>query len=499
MMPTLNMVPMAPACTITIGRDLKMMQKLHGFCLQAGSLLGSRESQANDLAQLAHCGMSLRRARFSCRSRAYPILRNSCSAGLLVLLGGCHHVRLPDCVVGKPAPNAALMEVWRKVPKATRIDVAIDGSGSMQGLTGSPKASAAWKALLKGVTLAAASAGQPIQALRSGSGQLQPLTNVSQAAEPCFFSGCGAYASVSSSLDAVWKGALPAGPGVPMKVAISDLEVNAGDISGLVAAIKPHTHMSKGAVIGVLAVKLPFQGSVYNSQSEVVHTGQSQRPIYLLATGPQAQLKAFLNDVRTKAALGGVPTDTMQLTFLDEHVNRPTLKAASVQGVPPQAINSGLPIRLANSTYSPGGQPDFQFVKLLSQAEGVRLSSSATVGPSQAKLPEIAVVQVEPVVLPGAGPAMGSGVSVRGLQLQGQQLVMELAIPGQSPAGAVRATVPRGQLPEDWWISWNRREPSSSSARDQTDGLLLLLTSLGSLLVELGSTPAAAFCLAFSH
>jgi hypothetical protein len=265
----------------------------------------------------------------------------------------------------------------------------------------------------------------------------------------------------------------------------------------LVAAIKPH--VSKGAVIGVLAVKLPFQGSVYNSQSEVVHTGQSQRPIYLLATGPQAQLKAFLNDVRTKAALGGVSTDTMQLTFLDEHVNRPTLKAASVQGVPPQAINSGLPIRLANSTYSPGGQPDFQFVKLLSPAEGVRLSSSATVGPSQAKLPEIAVVQVEPVVLPGAGPAMGSELSVKGLQLQGQQLVMELAIPGQTPAGAVRATVPRGQLPEDWWISWNRREPSSSSARDQTDGLLLLLTSLGSLLVEPGATPAAAFCLAFSH
>lgn len=428
------------------------------------------------------------------------MLRKSCFAGLLFLLAGCPVVdsaRLPECVVGKPAPSAAQIEVWQKVPKATRIDVAIDGSGSMQGLIGSPKATEAWKAVLKGVTLAAASSGETIQALRSGSGQLQPLANVSQAAEPCFFSGCGAYASVTSSLDAVWKGSLPAGPGVPMKVAISDLEVNEGDISGLVAAIKPH--VSKGAVIGVLAVKLPFQGSVFNSQSKVVHTGQSQRPIYLLATGPQAQLKAFLNDVRTKAALGGVPSNTMQLTFLDEHVNRPTLKAASVQGVPPQAINSGLPIRLANSTYSPGGQSDYQFVRLLSQAEGVRLGSTTKVGTSQAELPEIAVAEVEPVVLPGALPAMSLGVSVRGLQLQGQQLVMELAIPGATLAGALRATVPRGQLPEDWWISWNRREPSSSSARDQTDGLLLLLTSLGSLLVEPGSTPAAAFCLAFSH
>lgn len=442
--------------------------------------------------------MSQLNSRFSCGSPNNPILRNSCFAGLLVLLGGCvSSARLPVCVVGKPAPSAAQVAGWQKIPNASRIDVAIDGSGSMQGLTGSTKATAAWKAVLKGVTLAAASTGQPIQAMRSGSGQLQPLANVSQAGEPCFFSGCGAYPSVSSSLDVVWKGTLPPGPRVPLKVAISDLEVNEGDISSLLAAIKPH--VAKGAVIGVLAVKLPFQGSVYNSQSEVVHTGQSQRPIYLLATGPQTQLKAFLNDVRTKAALGGVPTEIMQLTFLDEHVNRPTLKASSVQGVPPQAINSGLPIRLANTTYSPGGQPDYQFVKLLSQAEGVRLSSGATVGTSKAKLPEIAVVQVKPVNLPGAVESMGSGVSVKGLQLQGQQLVMELAIPDQTPAGALRATVPRGQLPEDWWISWNRREPSSSSARDQTDGLLLLLTSLGSLLVEPGSTPAAAFCLAFSH
>lgn len=432
--------------------------------------------------------MSRRRSGVSFGSPAYLVLRNSCFAGLLVLLGGCGGAELPACVVGKPAPSAARLGKWQKVPKASHIDVAIDGSGSMQGLTGSPKATAAWKAVLKGVSLAAASTGQPIRAMRSGSGQLQPLANVSQAGEPCFFSGCGAYPSVTSSLDAVWKGALPAGAGVPLKVVISDLEVNGGEIDGLVAAIKPH--VDKGAVIAVLAVKLPFKGTVYNSQSEVVHRGQSQRPIYLLATGPQAQLKAYLNEVRTNAALGGVSTDTMQLTFLDEHVNRATLKAASVQGVPPQAINSGL-----------AGQADYQVVNLLSQATGVRLSSSATLGSAQAKLPitEIAVVQIDSVILPGGVQSVASGVSVRGLQLQGQQLVLELAIPGQTPAGALRATVPRGKLPEDWWISWTRREPSSASARDQTDGLLLLLKSVGSLLVEPGSTPAVAFCLAFSH
>jgi hypothetical protein len=434
----------------------------------------------------------------------YTLLRISSLGGLCLLLVGClplesfsRRVSLPDCVVGTPAPSAARMELEEKVPQANRIEIAIDASGSMQGLIGSPKASTSWKAMLRGVSSAAATMGMPVQALRAGSGQLQPLANVSNASDPCFFSDCGGYTDVTSSLDALWKGGLSKGPVAPLKVTISDMEVNTGEISGLVAAIKPH--VDKGGVIGLIAVKLPFEGNVYNSNAQVVHKGQSLRPIYLLATGPRAQLKAFLSEVRTKAALAGVPTDTMQLTFLDEHVNRQTLKAASIQGVPPLAINSGLPIRLVNNTYSSAGQSDYQFVKLLSDAEGVRMSSSPISGNPQVPLPEIAVVQVEPVAIPGASSAMGSGVTVKGLQLQGQTLEIELAIPGPPAAGALRATVPRGRLPEDWWINWDRRDPSSSSAKEQTDGLLLLLTSLGTLLVEPGSTPAAAFCLAFSH
>lgn len=438
---------------------------------------------------------SLLRSRLGLGSYNLPIIQYTSLAVLILLLEGCtSHARLADCVIGTPAPSAARANLVKAALPTSRIDVAIDGSGSMLGLTGNTRANAAWKAMLRSISLAAASTNLQIQAVRSGSGQLQQITNVNQAGDPCFFSGCGAYASVSSSLDALWKETLPSGQVAPLKVAISDLEVNEGDISGLVAAIKPH--VTKGSVIGVLAVRLPFEGSVYNSQSAVVHTGQSQRPIYLLATGPRAQLRAFLTDVRTNAARGGVPTETMQLTFLDDHVNRPTLKAGSVQGVPPQAIISGLPIRLDNSTYSPAGQSDYQFVKLLSDAKGVRLASSAKVGTFQSKLPDVALVQVEPAIQPAL---IEMDVVVKGLKLQGKQLVMELGIPSQTTAGAIRAVVPRGQLPEDWWISWNRLDLSEPAARDQTDGLLLLLTSLGTLLVDPGSTPAAAFCLAFSH
>jgi hypothetical protein len=419
-------------------------------------------------------------------------------AGFLLLLSGCTGgAQLPDCVVGKPVPSPNQSKLWAGTPPAVHMDVAIDGSGSMIGLMGSAKTAASWKAMLRGVSLAAASTGVPIKALRSGSGQLQPLVNVSQAADPCFFSGCGAYPPVSSSLDSLWKQVKGSAPGVPLKVMVSDLEVNDGEISSLVAAIK--AHVSEGAVIGVLAAKVPFEGRVFNSQAEIIHAGDSQRPIYLLATGPRSQVHAFLNEVRTKAGLGGVPTEAMRITFLDEHVNRPTIKAASVQGVPPQAISSGLPIRLGSQTYSPAGQHDYQFARLQAGAQGVRLSSTSSAGAATAKLPDLALAQLEPVSLSGGSDSLGRSLAVRGIQLQGQQLVMELAIPPEAPAAALRAYVPRGQLPEDWWISWNRLDPTDPAAKDQTDGLLLLLTSLGRLLVETGATPAAAFCLAFSH
>jgi hypothetical protein len=394
-------------------------------------------------------------------------------------------------------PSPTQEKKWATPPAANRIDVAIDGSGSMLGLTGSPEAIATWKAVLKGMSLAAASTGVPIQAVRSGSGELQPIANVNQAADPCFFSGCGAYRPVSSSLDSLWKSDPPKSSEVPLKVVVSDLEVNDGEISGLIAAIKPH--VKQGAVIGVLAVKSPFDGSVYNSQGVVIHTGKSQRPIYILATGPRAQLHTFLNEVKTKAVLGGARSESIKVTLLDEQVSRPTLKASSIQGVPPQAINSGLPIRLGSSTYSPALESDYQFVRMQKGARGVRLSSGSKAGDENGKLPDIGLGEIQQVSVPGVPSGLMSGIAMRGMKLLGQQLVMELAISEDAPSTAFRVNVPRGRLPEDWWISWDRRDPRIPAARDQTDGLLLLLTSLSTLLVEPGSSPAAAFCIALSN
>ena len=178
-----------------------------------------------------------------------------------------------------------------------------------------------------------------MQARRVGGGESKPFSSALEAADPCFFLGCGAFNPVSSSMESLWNAPGLSKRKAPLRIAISDLEANDGDIAKLVASIRPH--VDQGAVIGVLAVRLPFSGKVYNSQGAVIHIGEAKRPVYLLATGPRSQLHSLLTDVRTKAALAGVPTDIMQLTFLDEQANAPTLIANSVAGIPTDGISAG--------------------------------------------------------------------------------------------------------------------------------------------------------------
>lgn len=416
-------------------------------------------------------------------------------ATVAISVAGCTTPQLPACVSGDPAPTPSQQEGWESVQAAASLDLAIDGSGSMLGLTGSAQASSAWKGLIKGVALAAAAYGLPVKPLRVGGGESKAFDTPLQAANPCFFQGCGQYRPVSSSLESLWNA-----PGLtkrkpPLRIAIGDLEANDGDIAKLLAAIKPH--VDQGAVIGVLAVRLPFNGKVFNSQGIVIHAGEAKRPIYLLATGPRTQLHALLMDVKTKASLAGMPTNDMHLTFLDQQANAPTLTAKSVSGIPADGISSGLPIRLAGTTYSPSGSGNYQFAKLSPNAEGVTISSSTSPASGQQQ-PDLSLVRLEAIALTGDNSGM-NGLSINGFQVSGPELSVAIRIPTSSPSKAIRAFVPRGQLPEDWWLSWNRLNASEQKAHDKSDGLLLLLTSLSKLMVAPGTTPAASLCLAFSH
>lgn len=413
------------------------------------------------------------------------------------LITGCQpSQRLPDCVSGTPAPTPAQQALWGKTKPANSLQLAIDGSGSMLGLTGSPQSSASWKAILRAVTLATAGSGAGLQASRIGGSTTQPIGNAMQAAETCFFLGCGAFAPVSSNIDALWNAPGLSSQTVPLRLAISDLEVNNGDIARLVGAIEPH--IRRGATIAILAIKVPFQGRVYNSEGQVIHAGSAQRPIYLLATGPRTQLHVLMNDVRAKAALGGVSTASMQLTFLEDQANAPTLLARSVKGEPANSLSTGLPVQLSGATYGPGSQADYQLARLSPRTTAMVLSSRRAGAIGGSSIPDMAVAQLESLPVGGQITSLPPGINVQSFQLGNQELALTINIPPGTPSTALRAQVPRGQLPEAWWVSWNRQSSTNATAKEQSDGLLLLLTSLSKLMVSPGTTPAAAFCLAFN-
>jgi len=423
----------------------------------------------------------------------------SAAAALAVLITGCAYQpsqRLPDCASGTVAPTAAQNALWAKTKAAGSLQLAIDGSGSMLGLIGSTQASDNWKAVLRAVTLAAAGSGLNLQASRVGSGTTQPIGNAMQAAEACFFQGCGGLRSVSSSIDALWSAPGLKAQTVPLRLAISDLEVNNGDIARLVGAIEPHVR--NGATIAILAIKLTFQGQVFNSEGQVIYAGSAQRPIYLLASGPRMQLHALMNDIRSKAALSGVATGSMQLTFLEDQANAPTLLATSVKGKPANSLSSGLPVQLGAATYGPGSQGDYQLARLSKQTNAVVLSSRLGGAIGGASRPDMAIAQLESLPVGGQDTSLPHGISVQSFQLGNRELALTITIPQGTPSTALRAWVPRGQLPEAWWIGWNRQTSTAASSKEQTDGLLLLLTSLSKLMVSPGTTPAAAFCLAFN-
>ena len=248
-------------------------------------------------------------------------------AGVITALTGCASTAPPTCVVGATTPTADQTSL-QSVPEASSLELAIDGSGSMQGLTTAGEPAGQWQKLIKAVSLSAASTDVDVQTFRVGSGTIQAVASWQDATKPCFYQGCGQYQPVSSSLDTVWRrpGLTPAENGapatIPLRLTITDLEANNGDITKLTAVIKEH--VGQGAVIGVLALKLPFDGDVYNSNAEIIFKGRTERPIYLLATGPQRQVHTLLDEIKSNASISGIPTDSIKITYLDRYIATPT-------------------------------------------------------------------------------------------------------------------------------------------------------------------------------
>ena len=429
----------------------------------------------------------------SARSRCLTI---ATAAVVALMAGGCTGAgnKLPDCLGSITPPPAAARPAAPQPAAARQVLVGIDGSDSMAGFLKAAGGGEAWKQLLKAVKLTA-TGPNPTAVFRIGGSTGTPMGAITEAADPCFFGGCPGRPSLASSLHTLWT--IPrAGAAPPLRVIVSDLEVNQGDISALRQAIQ--TDLARGASIGVLAVRLPFEGTVFDSEARRLFTGKASRPVYLLTSGPREAVETFLDGVRQNLALSGF-NGPVERSLLGA---RPSpLLAQTAWGEPRGSANTGLPIRIGTTTFNQGPNSAYQLVKLRPGANGLAVSSSKELGEGNEGGSPAPAGLMTLTPLPVAGAAAGGslqGVAVKALAVGGGQLVARFAIPPGTPAGAFRATVEAGGLPEPWWLSWSRSDPTSASARDQTDNLLLTLTSLSRAAVPAGSPPAVAFCVAFS-
>ena len=406
------------------------------------------------------------------------------------MLLGCTP-QLPSCVgkVGK-APKPV------QTKAATQVLIGIDGSDSMLGYSDVTAASG-WRNLLQAVNLSTSTQGLSLKVFRIGGTKAQYIgsANVTQsAADPCFFKDCGNFPSVASGLQTLWD-VKPVAGSLPLRLLISDLEVNQDDSSSLITGIRKD--LLRGASAGILALKLPFKGKVFNSQGINIYTGKLNRPIYLLASGKPDQVRSLLSEIKKNMALKGV--STKEISMLDGKSVSKTLKIKSASAVPFKKGISNSPVRLVGATYSPANNSEYKFVRLSPGATGIAI---ATVVPwsGGTTRPDIGLVRIERIPVNPNDSSDLEGVRLRSMSVAGKNVRLEIDIPSSTPSGLLRATIPRGSLPEQWWLDWDRSEPISSNSKEKTQGLLLLLTKLSEQIASRNpNTPAAELCVAYQQ
>lgn len=410
----------------------------------------------------------------------------------LWMLLGCTP-QLPSCA-SKEDPNGSVVEPIK--PKAASLVlIGIDGSSSMLGHADATVTSG-WRNLLQAVDLSTSIQGLSSKVFRIGGAKAQALrsANVTQASDPCFFKGCGNYPSVTSGLQTLWD-VQPEAGSTPLRLLVSDLEVNQSNISSLITGIRKD--LQRGASAGILALKLPFRGKVFNSEGVNFYSGKLNRPLYILATGKPDQVRSLLSDIKKNMAQKGVTTQ--EISILDGESNSQTMMIKSVSPVPINKGSSGNPVRIENTTFSPGNNRDYAFVQLTSGGTGI---VTATVVPwsGGTTRPDIGLVRLERIpVTTNGSPDLG-GVRLRSMSVAGKNIRLEIDIPSSTPSGLLRATIPRGSLPEQWWLDWDRSEPMGSNSKEKTEGLLLLLTTLSEQIASRNSsTPAAELCVAYQQ
>ncbi|MFN9546963.1 MAG: hypothetical protein ACK6AD_07830 [Cyanobacteriota bacterium] len=407
----------------------------------------------------------------------------------LIPVTGCSKL-LPPCVQAQPADSPIASAAATGTP-AKEILIGIDGSGSMLGYARSADPSV-WLRLLQSVNLSAKLRGLQVRAFRVGGGTATTLPGsiATPASNPCFFKGCAPFQPVASSLQSLWRIPTPTQT-LPLRLLISDLEVNQSDISSLIGGLK--ADLAKGASAGILALKLPFAGPVFNSQGQPFAKGPLNRPVYLLATGPADQVKGLLEEIRKNMAQKGIKSQ--ELSILNPTAGARTLTAKDAQAIPPEQGAVGLPLLLSHGRFDPTSNGDYRFIKLMPGASGFSVMTLRPWSGGTTR-PDLGLVSLERIPLSPEESSAAAEIKVRSMSVAGSHLRLDLDVPASAPSGALRATI--SVVPERWWIDWDRDNPKAAKAGESTEGLLLFLTTLESQIRQArGAAPAATLCMAF--
>lgn len=417
-------------------------------------------------------------------------------AAAILVLTGCG-AKLPDCATGlNQRAGHDKGAITKKPPQAgQQVFIGIDGSGSMLGYAQASNRNV-WRRLLQSISQGILLGGLKPITYRIGAGVAEgPLKgSVTQATNACFFKGCDGYRPVASSLETLWT-IESASKVLPLRLLVSDLEVNQSDISSLLASIQPD--LAKGASAGILGIKAPFTGDVFGANGQIIQRGNVNRPLFILATGPKEQLRSVLDEVKKTLSLRGI-TDT-RISFIDRSNVLETKFAKWIGGAPAKAATSGINIRLDGQTFSPTRNQDYQFIRLNSGATGLSVATTKTWSQGTER-PDFGIADLEKLPIADGQPQAAEGMQVNSIQISGSNVKVGIDIEQSAASGIYRVVIPAGSMPEEWWVSWDRAEGEKTNVGSKTQGLLLLMTTLSRQIAGAANAPpAAALCIALQN
>lgn len=425
------------------------------------------------------------------RRTAVGALRCAIPGAAILVLTGCS-VKLPDCTTGlKKSTTAGTKEQPRAGQQAF---IGIDGSGSMLGYAQASDQDV-WRRVLQSINQGVLVKRLKPVTYRIGAGVAEgPIVeSVTQAADPCFFKGCSGFRPVASSLETLWT-IKSGGKTLPLRLLVSDLEVNQSDVTSLLTGIQ--SDLKKGASAGILGLKAPFTGHVFNANGQVIHKGKTNRPVFILATGPIDQVSSVLDEIKRTLALKGV-VDT-HISLLNTNSFAKTIMAQWASGIPANAASTGLNIRIEGKTYSPAQNADYQFVKLNRGAAGLSMATAKKLSGGTVRA-NFGIAELERLSTTGV-PEGTEGMQIGNIEIAGSNLKVQLRVSQATETGLYRVIIPAGSLPEQWWLNWDRQQSDKQEKGEKTQGFLLLMTTLNREITgSANSPPAAAMCLALQN